>query len=40
VTPATQAQIQSCESLATLERWYDAVKAAAAGQSVERLLDS
>jgi hypothetical protein len=38
VTPAQRERIESCESLETLERWYAAVKAAAANQSVEELL--
>ena len=38
VTQATQERIESCDELETLERWYAAVKSAAANQPVEQLL--
>lgn len=39
VTRAQRERVESCESLETLERWYEAVKAASANQTVEQLLD-
>ena len=39
VTSEQRERVEPCESLETLERWYAAVKAAAAGQTVDELLD-
>jgi hypothetical protein len=38
VTSAERERVESCESLETLERWYAAVKVAAANQKAEDLL--
>ena len=39
VTAAQREQVETCESLETLERWYAAVKAATTAQTVDELLD-